>query len=121
MAEWYNNLQHLAERSRLGIPVTLASDPRNQFSNNPLASAFAGDFSLFPEPLGLAATGDSMLVWQFADIARQEYVADGIRVALHPMADLATEPRWIRMSGTFGEDACTFSKAYRCVYKRISG
>ena len=29
----------------------------------------------------------------------------GIREALHPMADLATEPRWPRISGTFGEDA----------------
>jgi len=34
------------------------------------------------------------LVRQFADIARQEYLAVGIRLALHPMADLATEPRW---------------------------
>lgn len=109
-AEWHNRLQEMAERTRLGIPVTLASDPRNQFSNNPLASTFAGDFSLFPEPLGLAATGDSMLVWQFADIARQEYLANGIRVALHPMADLATEPRWIRMNGTFGEDAALSAK-----------
>ena len=41
----------------------------------------------------------------FGDIARQEYRAVGIRVALHPMADLATEPRWARISGTFGEDA----------------
>ena len=105
MAEWYNNLQRLAERTRLGIPVTIASDPRNHFSNNPLAGAFSGAFSLWPEPLGLAAIGDSLLTWQFADIARREYLAAGIRVALHPMADLATEPRWGRINGTFGEDA----------------
>jgi len=49
-----------------------------------LAGAFSGDFSLWPEPAGLAATGDSALVWQHADIARQEYLATGIRVALHP-------------------------------------
>jgi len=105
MAEWYNNLQNLAGRTRLGIPVTIASDPRHSYSNNPLASAFAGDFSLWPEPLGLAAIGDSMLTWQYADIARREYLATGIRIALHPMADLATEPRWGRINGTFGEDA----------------
>jgi len=105
MAIWYNNLQKLAERTRLGIPVTIASDPRNSYSNNPLASAFAGDFSLWPEPIGLAAIGDSLLTWQFADIARQEYLAVGIRVALHPAIDLATEPRWGRINGTFGEDA----------------
>jgi beta-glucosidase len=105
MAIWYNNLQKLAERTRLGIPVSIASDPRNSYSNNPLASAFAGDFSIWPEPIGLAATGDSLLTYQFADIARQEYLAAGIRVALHPAIDLATEPRWGRINGTFGEDA----------------
>ena len=105
MAIWYNNLQKLAERTRLGIPVTIASDPRNSYSNNPLASAFAGDFSVWPEPIGLAATGDSLLTWQFADIARQEYLAAGIRISLHPAIDLATEPRWGRINGTFGEDA----------------
>jgi beta-glucosidase len=110
MAIWYNNLQKLAERTRLGIPVTIGSDPRNSFSNNPLAAAFAGDFSLWPEPTGLAAIGDSSLMLRFADIARQEYLASGIRVALHPMADLATEPRWGRINGTFGEDAALSAK-----------
>ena len=62
-------------------------------------------FSQWPEPLGLAAIGDEALVQEFGDIARQEYCAVGIRVAIHPMADLATEPRWARINGTFGEDA----------------
>ncbi len=115
MAEWYNSIQKLAGRTRLGIPVTIASDPRNMYGQNILAGAFSGDFSLWPEPAGLAATGDSALVWQHADIARQEYLATGIRVALHPMADLATEPRWGRINGTFGEDAlisAMFTAAY---------
>ena len=103
--EWHNRLQKLAEETRLGIPVTVSSDPRHAFSDNPLTSFMAGAFSQWPEPLGLAATGDAALVEEFADIARQEYVAVGIRVALHPMADLATEPRWARVNGTFGEDA----------------
>jgi beta-glucosidase len=105
MAEWYNRIQALAESTRLGIPVTISSDPRHSFSNNPLASARAGSFSQWPEPIGLAAIGDAELVETFANMARQEYVAGGIRVALHPMADLSTEPRWGRISGTFGEDA----------------
>ncbi len=105
MAEWNNNIQKLAERTRLGIPVTIGTDPRNHFSDNPLASALAGDFSQFPEPLGLAAIGDSLAVAEFANIARQEYLAAGIRVALHPQIDLATEPRWGRINSTFGEDA----------------
>lgn len=105
MAEWHNRIQKLAEQTRLGIPVTISTDPRHAFSQNPLANLMAGSFSQFPEPTGLAATRDVDLVWQFADIARQEYLAVGIRLALHPMADLATEPRWARINGTFGEDA----------------
>lgn len=105
MAEWHNRLQKLAERTRLGIPVTISSDPRHAFSNNPLASLMSQGFSQFPEQTGLAATRDAELVRQFGDIARQEYLAVGLRLALHPMADLATEPRWARANGTFGEDA----------------
>ena len=57
----------------------------------------------------------SDLVKEFGDIARQEYRAIGITLGLHPMADLATEPRWARVGGTFGEDANLVSemtKAY---------
>ena len=121
MAIWHNNLQKLAERTRLGIPVTIGTDPRNHFMDNPLASAFAGDFSQFPEPLGLAAIGDSLTVAQFADIARQEYLAAGIRVALHPQVDLATEPRWGRMNSTFGEDASLSAKLTYAYIKGFQG
>lgn len=104
MAMGYNAIQKVAEDTRLGIPVTIASDPRHYFSNNIFAMA-ANGFSQWPEQLGFAAIDDPKLMQQFGDIARQEYVAVGIREALHPMADLATEPRWPRTSGTFGEDA----------------
>ncbi len=105
LATWQNNIQRTAERMRLGIPVTIASDPRSHFTANQFAGMFAGDFSLWPEPLGFAAIGDSALVQKFGDMVRQEYRAVGIHLALHPMADLATEPRWPRINGTFGEDA----------------
>ncbi len=104
-AEWHNRLQELAESTRLGIPVTISSDPRHGFTSNPALSAMTIGFSQWPEPIGLAAIGDEDLVEEFGDVARQEYLAVGIRVALHPMADLATEPRWARINGTFGEDA----------------
>ena len=104
-AEWHNRLQRLAEGTRLGIPVTIASDPRHTFTRNVAFGSMTSAFSLWPEPIGLAAIGDPALVQEFGDIARQEYLAVGIRTALHPMADLATEPRWGRINGTFGEDA----------------
>lgn len=105
IARWHNRLQELAASTRLGIPVTISTDPRHGFSENPGAALLAGPFSQWPEPLGLAATADPDLVERFADIARREYTAVGIRVALHPQVDLATEPRWARQLQTFGEDA----------------
>jgi beta-glucosidase len=105
IARWHNKLQELAASTRLGIPVTISTDPRHAFNENPGAAFFAGPFSQWPEPLGLAATHDAALVENFADIARKEYTAVGIRVALHPQIDLATEPRWARQLQTFGEDA----------------
>jgi beta-glucosidase len=103
-AEWSNRLQRLAESTRLGIPVTISSDPRHTVGAVG-ASAAANGLSAWPEPIGLAATADEELVHEFADIARREYRAVGIHVALHPMADLATEPRWARIVHSFGEDA----------------
>jgi beta-glucosidase len=105
MAEWHNRLQQLARSTRLGIPVSLSTDPRHSFTDNPGASFLAGPFSQWPEPLGLAAIGSEQTVHEFADIARQEYTAVGLRVALHPQVDLTTESRWARQVGTFGEDA----------------
>ena len=105
MAQWVNRLQYVAENTRLGIPVTLSTDPRHSFNKQEGAMHVTPHFSQWPEPIGLAAIGDDELVETFGDIARQEYIAVGIRMALHPMADLATEPRWSRINGTFGEDA----------------
>jgi len=104
VAAWHNRLQRFAENTRLGIPVTIASDPRNHFTRN-IFSMAANEFSQWCETLGFGALDDASLVQQFAEIARREYLAVGIRVALHPQIDLATEPRWPRISGTFGEDA----------------
>ena len=105
LAVWYNNLQKLAEEDRLGIPVTISSDPRHGISNFIGNDMLGGEFSKWPEPIGLAATNDSALVADFGRIAAHELRSVGIKTALHPMADLATEPRWARINGTFGEDA----------------
>lgn len=114
-ATWNNNLQKLAERTRLGIPITLISDPRHGTQAFAGASGEAKWISTWPSPLGMGAIGDSSIVREFGDIARQEYRAIGIRLAQHPMADIATEPRWARTNGTFGEDAklsALLTKAY---------
>lgn len=104
LAEQNNAVQAIAEQGRLGVPATISTDPRHHFQFVAGASVAAGGFSQWPEATGLAAIGDEKLVRRFGDIARQEYRAVGIHQALSPMADLATEPRWSRISGTFGED-----------------
>ncbi|MDF1895790.1 glycoside hydrolase family 3 protein [Rahnella contaminans] len=104
MAEENNKLQQIAEKTRLGIPVTISSDPRNSFEYLTGASTASGKFTQWPETLGLAAINNEKVTRRYADIVRQEYLAVGIREALSPQADLATEPRWARISGTFGED-----------------
>jgi len=109
LAMWYNSIQRYEEKTRLGIPITIASDPRNQNGAGIFAMS-AKTFSMWPDPLGLAAIGDDKLTAQFADISRQEYLAVGIRQGLHPQVDLSTEPRWPRIAGTFGEDAALSSR-----------
>ncbi|WEK41459.1 MAG: glycoside hydrolase family 3 N-terminal domain-containing protein [Candidatus Brevundimonas colombiensis] len=104
-AEQNNALQSVASRSRLGVPVTISTDPRNHFQHVDGASVAAGGFSQWPETLGLAAIGDAALVRRFGDAIRAEYRAVGIHMALSPQVDLATEPRWSRINGAFGEDA----------------
>ncbi len=105
MAAEYNKVQQISEHSRLGIPISISTDPRHHFQYVLGASAATAGFSQWPEALGLAAIGSTDLVRRFGDIARQEYLAVGITQALSPQADLATEPRWSRINGTFGEDA----------------
>lgn len=114
-AVWNNNLQALAAQTPHGVPVTVSTDPRHAFVENTGVGFAAGPFSQWPEGLGLAAIDDVETVRRFADVARQEYRAVGIRAALHPQIDLATEPRWGRQAQTLGQDAARvaeFTAAY---------
>ena len=104
-ARWNNNVQAFVEGLGCGIPANNSSDPRNETAVTAEYNAGAGgQISLWPTPLGLAATFDPELVKEFGSIASREYRALGIATALSPQIDLATEPRWNRFVGTFGED-----------------
>lgn len=104
MAEQSNAVQAMAEQSRLGIPVTISADPRNHFSHVLGAAEAARGVSIWPELIGFGALGDTARVRDFAKIASAEYRAVGIQEALSPQVDLASEPRWSRITGTFGSD-----------------
>jgi beta-glucosidase len=115
-AEWNNNIQALVEGIGVGIPANNSSDPRNGANKDAEYNAGSGgSISQWPEELGLAATFDPAITEQFGAIAGKEYRALGIATALSPQIDLATEPRWNRFVGTFGEDpklATDMARAY---------
>ncbi len=103
-AQWNNNMQALVEGMGHGVPVNTSSDPRHETSATAEYNYGAGgEISHWPTSLGLAATFDPALVEEFGQIAADEYRALGITTALSPQIDLATEPRWTRFYGTFGE------------------
>jgi len=115
-ARWNNNVQAFVEGLGLGIPANNSSDPRNGVVATAEYNLGAGGtISMWPESIGLAATFDPSIVLKFGQTAAQEYRALGIATALSPQVDLATEPRWSRFNGTFGENpalAADMARAY---------
>lgn len=105
VAEWQNELQQFALDAGLGIPITLSSDPQHGWQDDTAVSNVGSAFSRWTEPMGLAALRSPKLARKFAEVARAEYAAVGLRQALHPQVDLVTEPRWGRSGGALGEDA----------------
>ena len=104
-ARWNNNVQAFVEGKGHGIPANNSSDPRHGAqATAEFDAGNGGTISMWPSSLGMAATFDPALVEEFGRIAAQEYRALGIATALSPQIDLATEPRWSRFNGTFGED-----------------
>ena len=129
-AKFINNLQEIAESSRLGIPMTPSDNPRNGIRRSFMGVEMAGEpgrpnatpaISQWPGQLGLAAIGDVSAVREYASIAAQEMRAMGLRVILCPQADVATEPRWNRISGTFGEDADLVTKLVTAYVEGFQG
>jgi beta-glucosidase len=115
-ARWNNNAQALVEGLGLGVPVNSSSDPQHgTVANAEFNAGVGGAISMWPGSLGLAATFNPELARNFGQIAAAEYRALGLTTALSPQVDLATEPRWNRVSGTFGEDpllATDLGRAY---------
>lgn len=123
MAEWANNVQAVAEDTRLGIPAIFASNPRNHVAVDNSMGLNVGNsyFTQWPGTLGLAAADDPELVYEFAKSAASEWVACGIRKGYMYQLDLSTEPRWSRIEGTFGEDADRVSEIAVQLVKGFQG
>lgn len=103
---WTNELQAYAETLTSAetpyIPVNFSSDPRHDAKDSYAGSS--GGTSQWPSNLGLAATFNPETVLKFGQYASEEYRAMGLANALSPQIDLASDPRWPRIAGTFGED-----------------
>lgn len=92
-AETVNALQKIAvEESRLGIPLIFARDVIHGFK------------TIFPIPLGQAASWDPAIAEQGAMIAAREASSVGIRWTFAPMIDVSRDPRWGRIAESLGED-----------------
>lgn len=123
LAAWTNAVQELAEASAHGIPAVFASNPRNHVA---LVAQFgvnesAGVFSEWPGELGLAALDDDGLMEDFGREIAREWRAGGIHKLYGYMADLASEPRWSRFNGTFGEDPQLISRYIGAVVRGMQG
>ena len=122
LARWVNAMQELAEGTRLGIPVIVASNSRNEVGGmKMIPTSEDTDFTLFPGTLGLAAAADQELIRRFADIVRTEFDAANIRKGYMYMADVVTDPRWFRINGTFGEDPQFISDTISTIVRTLQG
>lgn len=88
-----NALQRVAmEESRLGIPLLIARDVIHGFK------------TIFPIPLGQAASFNPQIAKDGARVAAIEASSVGIRWTFAPMIDIARDPRWGRIAEGCGED-----------------
>jgi len=105
-----NALQKIAvSNTRLGIPLIFARDVIHGFK------------TIFPIPLGQAATWNPQIVEAGARIAAKEATAIGIRWTFAPMVDVTRDPRWGRIAESFGEDSYLTSMMGVAMVKGFQG
>lgn len=97
------------KQSRLKIPIIFGMD------------VIHGYRTVFPIPLGLAATWDMSLIKESARIAADEATADGINWAFSPMVDISRDPRWGRISEGAGEDTYLSSRVAEAIVHGFQG
>ena len=105
-----NELQKIAvEQSRLGIPLIVGRDVIHGFR------------TIFPIPLGIAATFDPDLAREGARVAAREATSTGVRWTFSPMLDIARDPRWGRIAEGSGEDTFLDSEMAKAMVRGYQG
>jgi beta-glucosidase len=97
------------KNSRLHIPLIFGLD------------VIHGHRTIFPIPLGLSCSWDTILIEKSAKIAAREASADGLAWAFSPMVDIARDPRWGRVSEGSGEDPYLGSKIGAAIVRGYQG
>lgn len=120
-ADVLERLQRIATSHGSRLPIIFSSDPRHSFLQNMGATHRAEGVSQWPEPIGFGALDDPDLVREFARIVRDDYRAMGIRMALHPQVDLATDARWARQAQSFGADPVLTSRLLTAFLEGLQG
>lgn len=113
-AQRTNEVQALAESSRLGIPVVFSMD-------SVIGASWVDGATILPDQITLAAAGDVEMVEKLARMQREEMKAIGVRMSLSPVADIATDPRWGRVQECFGEDVETVTKMVVAAINGLQG
>ena len=108
--EELNEVQRIAvEETRLGIPLVHGRD------------VIHGHRTVFPIPLGMAASFNPALVEEAFAVAAKEAASAGIHWSFAPMLDIARDPRWGRISEGFGEDPYLGSQFARAAVRQSAG
>ncbi|MFC2138438.1 glycoside hydrolase family 3 N-terminal domain-containing protein [Bacteroidota bacterium] len=93
-----NELQKLAEQSRLKIPLLIATDAIHGHG------MYQGATTIYPTEIGIATTFDTSLAYKIAKYTAREMRATGYHWTFSPNIDIVRDPRWGRSGETFGED-----------------
>ena len=116
-----NGVQEAAENTRLGIPAVVMTDPRHGFTELAGASVAGGQFSQWPNGVGIAALADPAFTESYAALVRDDLRAAGFALLLGPQIDLGTEPRWPRIFDTFGEDSVISAQIAAAFVRGLQG
>ena len=112
IAEYVFRLQKfLTQETELGIPALIHCEAS--------AGAQFTEADVFPSAIAQASTFEPELIGRMAEIIRKQMLEVGFRQALSPVVDIARDPRWGRVTETYGEDAALTSAMASAFVKGI--
>lgn len=109
-----NELQKIAEQTRLGIPLIFGIDAIH-------GHAFWPDSTVFPTQLGLSCSWNPNLLTEVGRITAQEAAITGMHWTFSPVLGTARDLRWGRIDETFGEDPFLIGELGKAIIKGYQG